>query len=51
MGKTGDGRVVWWCWVNLQCLGDLLICVRVGQGSNAHALGAGEVVWTFFSRL
>ena len=29
----------------------LLICSRVGQGPTALAIGAGGVVWTFFSRI
>ena len=37
----GSGRVVRWCWVNLQCLGVLLIWIRVGQGPTALAVGAG----------
>ena len=45
------GRVVRWCWVNFQCRGVLLIWIRVGQGPAALAVGAGGVVWTFFSRL
>ena len=47
----GGGRVERWCWVNLQCLGALLIWIRVGQGPTALAVGAGGVVWTFLSRL
>ena len=31
--------------------GVLLIWIRVGQGPAALAVGAGGVVWTFFSRL
>ena len=27
------------------------ICIRVGQGPNALAVGAGGVVWTFYSHL
>ena len=48
--SSGVGRVVQWCWVNFQCRGVLLIWVRVGQGPTALAVGAGGVVWTFFSR-
>ena len=44
----GDGRVVRWCWVNLQCRGVLLIWISVGQGPTALAVGAGWVVWMFF---
>ena len=36
------------CWVNFQCRGVLLICIVVGQGPIALAVGAGGVVWTFF---
>ena len=43
------GRVERWCWVNLQCRGVLLIWIIVGQGPTALAIGAGGVVWTFFS--
>ena len=35
------GRVVRWCWVNFQCRGILLICMIVGQGPTALAVGAG----------
>ena len=45
------GRVVRWCRVNFQCRGVLLIWIKVGQGPTALAVGAGGVVWTFFSRL
>ena len=38
-----------WCWVNFQCRGVLLIWIIVGQGPTALAVGAGGVVWTFFS--
>ena len=41
------GRVVRRCWVNFQCRGVLLICMVVGQGPTALAVGAGGVVWTF----
>ena len=37
--------------VNFQCCGVLLIWIIVGHGPNALAVDAGEVVWTFFSRL
>ena len=48
--KTGDGRVVRRCWVNIQCQGVLLIQIIVGQGPIALAVGAGGGgVWTFFS--
>ena len=35
------GRVVRWCWINFQCLGVLLILVKVGQGPIVLAVGAG----------
>ena len=38
-----------WCWINFQCRGVLLIWIKVGQGPTALAVGAGRVVWTFFS--
>ena len=38
-----------WCWVNFQSRDVLLIWIRVGQGPTAFAVGAGGVVWTFFS--
>ena len=41
MTATEDGRVVRWCWVNLQCRGVLLIWIIVGQGPIALAVGAG----------
>ena len=44
-------RVVRWCWVNFQCRGVLLILIIVGQGPTALPVGAGRVVWTFFSQL
>ena len=42
------GRVVRWCWVNLQCRGVLLIWIRVGQGPTALAVGAGGVCLDIF---
>ena len=33
--------MVRWCWINFQCRGVLLIWIRVGQGPNALAVGAG----------
>ena len=29
-----------WCWVNFQCRGVLLICIRVGWGPTALSVGA-----------
>ena len=40
--------MVGWCWVNFQCRGVLLICIRVGQGPTALALGAGGGWLDFF---
>ena len=45
----GAGRVVWWCWINFQCLGVLLIWIRVGQGPTALAVGAGGGCLNIFS--
>ena len=45
------GRVVRRCGVNFQCRGVLLFCITVGQGLIVLAVGAGGVVWTFFSHL
>ena len=47
----GGGRVVRRCWVNFQCRGVLLIWITVEQKPIPLAVGAGGVVWTFFSRL
>ena len=33
--------MVRWCWVNFQCLGVLLIWIRVGEWLTALAVGAG----------
>ena len=41
------GLVVWWCLVNFQYWGVLLIWIIVGQGPIALAAGADGVVWTF----
>ena len=38
-----------WCWVNFQCRGVLLIWIRVGQGPNALAVGAGGGCLDIFS--
>ena len=43
--------MVRWSWVNLQCRGVLLIWMIVGQEPIALAVGAGGVVWTFYSQL
>ena len=43
--------MVRWCWVHLQCRVVLLIWIIIGQGPNVLAVGAGGVVWTFFSLL
>ena len=55
-GGGGGGQVVRWCWVKLPVLGHPTICITVGQGPPALAVGAGRggggegvwgVVWTF----
>ena len=43
--------MVRWSWVNFQYQGVLLVWIRVGQGPTALAVGAGGVVWTFYSHL
>ena len=43
--------MVRWCRVNFRCHGVLLISIRVGQEPTALLVGAGGVVWTFFSHL
>ena len=35
-------RVVRWRWINFQCMGVLLISMKVGQGPFVLAAGAGE---------
>ena len=45
----GGGRVVRRCWVNFQCWGVLLICIIVGQGPVALAVGAGGGCLDIFS--
>ena len=47
--NIGGGRVVLWCWVNIQCWGLLLIWVRVGQGPTVLAVGAGGGCLDIFS--
>ena len=47
----GGGPVVQRCWVNFQRRGVLLTSITVGQGPIVLAVGAGGVVWTFFSHL
>ena len=39
--KNRGGRVVRWCWVKLPVPGHPTICITVGQGSPALAVGAG----------
>ena len=41
--------MVRWCWVNFQCLGVLLIWIRVGQGPTALAVGAGGFFLDIFT--
>ena len=45
------GRVVRRCWVNFQCRGVLLICMIVGQGPTALAVGAGGGCLDIFTLL
>ena len=47
------GRVVRWCWINFQCLRDLLIWLKAGQGPIELAVGAGGggLFGNLFSRL
>ena len=47
--KPSREGVVRWCWVNFQYQGVPLIWMIEGQGPTALAVGAGWVVWTFFS--
>ena len=39
--KNRGGRVVQWCWVKLPVPGRPTICITVGQGPPALAVGAG----------
>ena len=39
--KNRGGRVVRWCWVKLPVPGRPTICIIVGQGTPALAVGAG----------
>ena len=39
--KNRGGRVVGWCWVKLPVPGHPTICITVGQGPTALAVGAG----------
>ena len=39
--KNRGGRVVRWCWVKLPVPGRPTICITVGQGPPALAVGAG----------
>ena len=45
----GGGRVVRMFWVNFQCRGVLLICIIVGQGPTALAVGAGGCCLDIFT--
>ena len=50
--REGGGRVVRWCFENIQSRSVLLIWIIVGQGSIALAVGAGGgCLGIFFSRL
>ena len=44
-------RVARWSWVNFQCRDVLLICIIVGQGPIALAVGAGGGCLDIFSLL
>ena len=35
------GQVVRWCWINFQCLGVLLIWMKIRQGPIVLAVGVG----------
>ena len=39
--KNRGGRLVGWCWVKLPVRGRPTICITVGQGPPALAVGAG----------
>ena len=39
--NSRPGRVVRWCWVNLQCQDVLIIWIIVEQGPTALTVGAG----------
>ena len=41
--------MVRWCWVNFQCRGVLLICIRVGQGPTVLLVGVGGGSLDIFS--
>ena len=52
----GGGRVVRWCWINVQCRGVLLIWIIVEQGPTVLTVGSGEgcldtftLVYQFFT--
>ena len=47
MGWSGGAKAL----CNLPVPGRLTILITVGQGHTALAVGAGGVVWTFFSHL
>ena len=49
--SRGGGWVVRWCWVKLPVPGRPTIWITVGQGPTALVVGAGGVVWTFYSLL
>ena len=52
LGKLPVPGRVRWCWVNFQCQGVLLICIIVGQGPIALAVGVGlsflDIISLFF---
>ena len=41
--------MVRWCWVNFPCRGAQLICIIIGKGPIALAVGAGEGCLDIFS--
>ena len=43
------GRMVRWCWVNIQCRGVLLIWIWIGQGPTVLAIDAGGCCLDIFS--
>ena len=47
--RKGEGQVVRWCWVNLQCRGVLLILIIVRQGPIALVVGADGGCLDIFS--
>ena len=46
---TEDGRMMRWCWVNVQCRGILLVWIIVGQWPTVLAVAAGGGCFHIFS--